>query len=437
MIREELIMICTCEIAGQVRGKAFPARELPMRLARGVGWTPTNIMITTFGVIGDTPFGALGDLMLLPDPAAEVRVDFGDGGAPEHFFLGDICNTDGTPWDCCPRFFLRRALGALESAAGLKLFAAFEQEFIYTGVEARPGASYSLDAFRRQGVFGEVFTAALRQAGVEPDSFLPEYGSRQFEVTTEPAIGVTAADQAVITREIARATAQRLGQRTIFSPIVDPDGVGSGVHVHMSFRDATGRPAIYDPKGDYGLTPTAQQFMAGVLHHLPAIAAVSAPSLVSYIRLTPNRWAPTFANLGERDREAALRICPVFVVPGADPARQYNVEFRTADAAASPYLQLGAIVHAGVDGIRKQLKLPRPGGRHVAAMSEAERKAAGIRPLPRSLAEALDALEATPEARDWFGPVFLDAYLRHKRFEIRLLKDLDPKALCERYAEAY
>src|SRR5262245_56512878 len=68
MIREELIMICTCEIAGQVRGKAFPARELPARLARGVGWTPTNIMITTFGVIGDTPFGALGDLMLLPDP---------------------------------------------------------------------------------------------------------------------------------------------------------------------------------------------------------------------------------------------------------------------------------------------------------------------------------------------------------------------------------
>src|SRR5262249_4293018 len=152
-----------------------------------------------------------GDLMLLPDPAAEVKVDFGDGGAAEHFFLGDVCNTDGTPWDCCPRFFLRRALGALESTVGLQLFAAFEQEFVYSGIEARPGASYSLDAFRRQGIFGEVFTAALRQAGLDPDSFLPEYGSRQFEVTTEPAIGVTAADHAVIIRELARATAHRLG----------------------------------------------------------------------------------------------------------------------------------------------------------------------------------------------------------------------------------
>jgi glutamine synthetase len=437
MIREELIMVCTCEIAGQVRGKGFPARELPSRLARGVGWVPTNIMISTLGPIGDTPFGALGDLMLVPDPAAEVRVDFGDGSAVEHFFLGDTCTTDGSPWECCPRHFLRRALGGLEAESGLKLLSAFEQEFVYTGIEERPGAAYGLDAYRRQGVFGEIFIAALRQAGITPDSFLPEYGARQFEVTCEPAVGLAAADQAVVVREMARATAHRLGQRAIFSPILDPAGVGNGVHIHMSFRDQTGRPAIYDPKGEYGLTPIAQQFMAGVLHHMSAVTAVTAPSVISYIRLTPNRWAPTFANIGERDREASLRICPVFVMAGADPARQYNVEFRTADAAASPYLALGAIVHAGVDGIRKGLKLPRAGGRHVSAMSEAERQAAGIKPLPRSLGEALDALEATTEAKDWFGPVFLEAYLRHKRAEIRMLRDLDPQALCERYALAY
>ena len=64
-----------------------------------------------------------------------------------------------------------------------RLYAAFEQEFVYTGVEELPGAPYSLDAYRRQGIFGEAFTAALRQAGVTPDSFLPEYGARQFEVT--------------------------------------------------------------------------------------------------------------------------------------------------------------------------------------------------------------------------------------------------------------
>ena len=93
--------------------------------------------------------------MIVPDPAAEVRVDFGDGSAPEHFFLGDIRNTDGSPWECCPREFLRRAIATLDDVSGLQLIAAFEQEFVYTGNQQRDGNSYGLGAFRRQGTFGE------------------------------------------------------------------------------------------------------------------------------------------------------------------------------------------------------------------------------------------------------------------------------------------
>src|SRR3954470_11173691 len=133
MIREELIFVGTCDIAGHVRGKGFPARALDARRRTGVGRTHSNLMQTAFGPILDTPFGTGGDLMIVPDPAAEVRVDFLDGTAPEHFFLGDICNTDGSPWECCPRAFLRRAVAALDAASGLELMAAFEQEFVYTG----------------------------------------------------------------------------------------------------------------------------------------------------------------------------------------------------------------------------------------------------------------------------------------------------------------
>jgi glutamine synthetase len=117
-----------------------------------------------------------------------VRVDFGEGiGAPvEHFVLGDIRNTDGSPWECCPREFLRRAIAALQEASGLELTCAFEQEFVYTGIEDRPGHPYSLSAFRRQGPFGESLVAALRAAAVMPDSFLTEYGPRQFEFTVAP-----------------------------------------------------------------------------------------------------------------------------------------------------------------------------------------------------------------------------------------------------------
>ena len=435
MHREPLIMVCTCEIAGRVRGKGFPAGELASRLVKGVGWVPTNTMISALGPIADTPFGATGDMILVPDPATEVNVDFGDGGAAEHWFLGDIRLTDGTPWECCPRDFLRRALAALEEAAGLQLYGAFEHELVYDGVEQLPGAPYSLDAYRRQGIFGEVLMAAMRRAGVEPDSFLPEYGARQYEVTCAPSLGMKAADDAVKLREMARASALRLGHRATFAPILDPNGTGSGVHIHFSFRDGAGKPAMHDPAGDYGLTPVARHFMAGVLAHLPAICAVTAPCPISYIRLRPNRWAPTWVYIADRDREASLRICPVLDLPGADAAGQFNVEFRPADAAASPYLALGALVHAGVDGIRKKLALREP--LKVAAMSDAEREAAGLRRLPQSLGEALDALEATPEARDWFGAVYLDAYLRHKRGEIKMVAELSEDEQCERYALSY
>src|SRR5262249_19285074 len=192
--------------AGRVRGKGFPAKDLPERLVKGVGWVPTNSMISCFGIIGDTPFGATGDLVLVPDPDTEVTVRYDETSPPEHFYLGDVRGTDGRPWSCCPRDVLGRGPAALEAAAGYRLLAAFEQEFVYTGVEDLPGASYSLDAYRRQGIFGEAFTAALRQAGVAPDSFLPEYGARQYEATCRPAIGLRAADDAVILREIYRST---------------------------------------------------------------------------------------------------------------------------------------------------------------------------------------------------------------------------------------
>ena len=435
MKRESLIMVCTCEMAGRVRGKGFPASSRAQRMKTGVGWVPTNSMISCFGPIGDTPFGATGDLILVPDETTEVHVDFGPDHAPEHFFLGDIRETDGSPWSCCPRDFLRRALAALKDAAGLQLYSAFEQEFMYSGIDEVPSSAYTLDAYRRQGIFGEAFIAALRQAGVRPDSFLPEYGARQFEVTTDPMIGIASADHAIVVREMARAVAHRLGHRAIFAPILDPKGVGNGVHIHMSFQDEAGRPVMHDPKGAFGLSTLAQHFMAGVLHHLPAICSVTAPSTVSYLRLTPNRWAPTYAYIADRDREASLRVCPVLTLPGSDASRQFNIEFRPADCAASPYLALGAVVHAGVDGIRKKLGLPK--SHDVPKMSEAERDAAGMTHLPRSLGEALDRLEATPEAKTWFGPVFLEAYLRHKRAEIKMVAGLDEAEQCARYAVIY
>src|SRR5262249_27144677 len=275
--------------------------------------------------------------------------------AAEHFYLCDVRTTEGAAWSCCPRDFLRRAVAALRQEAGLELRAAFEQELVLPETGARPGTSYGHDSFRNPARFGEAFMAAIRRAGATPESFLPEYGTRQFEVTVTPQPALRAADEAVIVREMARAVAHRLGERVILAPMVDLNAVGSGTHIHFSLWDDAGRPVLHDPERPHGLSEIGEYFVAGIQHHLPALTAVTAPSVASYFRLRPNRWAPTWNNVGYRDRGAAIRICPIFPTPHEAPARQFNVEYRVADATASPHIALGAVLHAGVDGIHRKL----------------------------------------------------------------------------------
>jgi glutamine synthetase len=411
---EDLVFVGICDLAAQVRGKSIPACEFTDRVRHGIGYTPANICLSVFGIIGSSPFGTTGDIVLIPDPSTEVRVP-NDNGAQEHFSLADILTKDGDPWPWCPRTFLRRALQRLEKTADCRILASFEQEFVYSGVPSEPKRAYALTSFREQGNFGARLIAALRAAGMTPESFLPEYGPRQFEITVSPAIGMRAADEAVILRELARSLAARAGERAVFSPILSPDGIGNGTHIHLSLRNQAGNPVMHEPGRPYGLSTVGEQFTAGILHHMPALAAITTPTVSSYYRLMPDRWAPTQANISSQDRAAALRICP-------GSASAFNVEYRVADATANPYLALGALIHAGVDGIENQLSLPAP---------------PGMQPLPRTLGEALENLRNTPAAKKWFGPEFLDLYLTFKREEEQSLAGLDPQTICDRYAAVF
>lgn len=438
MMREEVVMLCTSDIAGQIRGKGFPASDLAARLVKGIGWTPTNIMISAHGPIAPSAWGPFGDLVIKPDPETRVRVDFGPDQAAEHFIMGDLCHMDGTPWTVCPRGFLKRVLEAIETRYGLKVKASFEHEFIYEAVEERPNASYALDAFRRQNLFAETYLGALKAAGLTLDTFMPEYGPMQYEVTVGPTTGVTAADQAVAVREIARAVACRMGSRVSFTPILRPDAVGNGVHVHFSLIDAgTGAPVNHDPRHAQGISARAGSFVAGMLAKLPAITAVTAASSISYLRLTPNRWSAAYNNLGFRDREAGVRICPVFATEEAQVAKQYHFEFRAADAAASPYLALGAILAAGLYGLDRKLPLPKVCEGAPQNMSAAQLKAMDIERLPQSLGAALDRFEAETDLAESFGTELKSAYLAHKRFEAEMMAKLTPEEQCEKYRRSY
>jgi glutamine synthetase len=433
--REPFTLACYCDFAGQVRGKGFPTRELQDRWSKGVGWTPTNIMINCFGSIPATPWGATGDLVLRPDPAGEVLLDFGDGGAREHFILGAVENMDGTPWDCCPRNYLRSALAELRTMHGLCLRVAFEHEFTCKGIEPRLGAAYGLDAVRTIGELPEVILAQLDRTGLEPDTFLPEYSPGQFEVTVRPAPGLEAADRAVKLRQVIRSAANRKGLSATFAPILGKGAVGNGVHIHFSLEDENGAPLSHDPAADNGVSTVAGHFIEGILRNGCALCAVTAPSVISYERLRPNAWSASATNLGRRDREAFVRICPVSERPGANVAKSFNFEYRAADAAANPYLALGTLVRAGLDGLARKRGAPMAAtAADMATMPEVERTRRGIVDLPRSLAGALDHFE---NAGDLMPGSIKIPYVMHKRGEIRQVENIEFDALCAMYARVY
>lgn len=431
-----LVLAATCDLAGKVRGKAFPADQLEKRLKRGVGWVPTNVMINCFDSIGDSPFGSLGDLLLIPDPAAEVEADFG-AGAAEHYMLGDIVTLEGAPWDLCTRALLRAALERLHRVAGVRLVAAFEHEFQLKADPVLRNQGFGREAFDLQRPFLGTLMGALKQAGMTPDSVMKEFGPNQYEVVVGPKDGLRAADEAVILRELTRSAARAHGEEATFVPIRDVASVGNGVHVHMSFVDEDGAPVTYDENKPFGMSDLTAAFAAGVLKYMENIVALTAPSVISYERLTPHRWSAAYNNLGFRDREASLRICPVTAKDPAAIARQFNIEYRAADAAACPHLALAAVVHAGVQGIEEGLPSPTPTQEDLSLLSHNELSARGYVRLPTTLEAALARFEASETATGWFPTAFAPVYRAHKDAEIAHLEGMDVARKCAAYEATY
>lgn len=436
MTPKPLIFAATSDLSGKVRGKAFPADQLEKRLVRGVGWTPTNVLINCFDGIGDSPFGSLGDLLLVPDAAAEAKIRLGDGAA-EHFMLGDIITLEGDPWDFCTRSLLKTALERLHNVAGVRLIAAFEHEFQLKHPPQIENQAFGRRGFEVQRGLCETLIGALAENGISPDSIMREFGANQYEVVIGPEEGVRAADAAVFVREMTYSIARHFGEEATFTPIRNTAGVGNGVHIHMSFINDADEPVTYDPDGPCGMSDITDSFAAGVLKYLDRIIAFTAPSVVSYERLTPHRWSAAYNNLGFRDREASLRVCPVTSKDPSAIARQFNIEYRAADAAACPHLALGAVVHAGVQGIEDALKAPDPTEEDLSLLSPEALASRGFVRLPQSLEMALDKACNDDVVASWFPAEFLPVYRAHKEAEIAHLSDCDVEEKCRAYENTY
>jgi len=431
----KMVFVATSDLSGLVRGKSFPISEWEKRSMRGVGWTPTNVQITCFDTIAESPFGSLGDLALVPD--ARTRFQMGGPGNALDIALGDIQSLDGEPWDFCTRSIAKRALRELYDVSGATVLSAFEHEFQLKDAPVRAGDSFGLKGFRDGQAWAEALIAELDRTSCKPDTFMKEYGPSQYEITNKPATGLVSADNAVILRILTDDVLRRFGVGSSFSPILDPGGVGNGVHIHFSFVDDHGAPLTHDASDPFGMSELTRHFIGGVLKYLDQIMALLAPSEISYLRLTPHRWSAAFNNLGYRDREASVRICPVSSRDKEAIARQYNFEVRAVDAAASPYLAYAALVFAGTQGLRDQIEPPSPTQEDLSLCAAEDLAARGVQRLPQSLVQALEAMDGSKAVREWFGDEFVNVYLAHKHKEIAELKGLEWQEKCNRYKEVY
>ncbi|HSV66179.1 MAG TPA: glutamine synthetase family protein [Mycobacteriales bacterium] len=411
--------------AGIVRVKTVPLAGLVQAAAWGVGMSPVfdAFLVDDSVAPGGRPDG---DLRLLPDLDRLTRLAAQPGWA---WAPVDRYTQDGEPYPVCQRLFARRMVDRA-AEAGLQVRMGFEVEWA-VGVEendqfvpACAGPGYGMIRLVELSDYCRAVHVALAAESLPVLQVHPEYAAGQFEVSVGPTDPVAAADAAVLVRETIRAVSARHGLRATFAPVVVAGTVGNGGHVHLSVR-RDGVNLFAGGDRSCGMTADGESFLAGLLAELPALVAIGAPSVPSYLRLVPSHWAGAYQCWGRENREAALR----FVTGSAgEQDRAANAEVKCFDLSANPYLVAGAVLAAGLSTVDKGRRLPEEVTGDPAA--EAGQVAGhGVTRLPQSVPEALGHLERSDTLRGALGERLYESFVDVRRAEVALFAGATPEAV--------
>jgi glutamine synthetase len=413
-----LVRFLWCGNDGTVRAKASTLRGLEGRIRSGIGLTVAMQAMNALDQLQPVDgMGPVGEVRLVPDPETFRALPY----APRTgAMLADHVQLDGEPAPVCQRSFLKRMEARL-AERGAKLEVAFENEFsLAVAVDGQfvpidSGLCFSTISATAAQDYVDELADALEKQGIRLEQYYSELGHGQHEISTAHAPALRAADEQLLVRETIRGVAPRHGMVASLAPKPWLDNAGNGGHIHFSLWEADGsRNRFHDGSAADALSAEARSFIAGVLAHLPGLCGLAAPSFNSYHRIVPQYWAGAYLCWGHDNREAPVRVPSVF--RGMEEAST-NVELKAADASSNPYLAVGGLIAAGLDGLERGLEAPEPVEVDPATIPEEERGERGLRRLPATQAEALEALAADAVLTDALGPVLTESYLAVRRSE--------------------
>jgi len=325
-------------------------------------------------------------------------------------------------------------LGRL-AGRGYRSLASYEAAFYVWGpdgpLDRTPYAgSFALTAAAE---FVAELAETLEEMGIRPEQCHAEVGHGNLELSVGEAEALAAADRRLQVLETIRGVAHRMGLETTMAPKPYLDQAGNGHHLHVSLYSLEDdAPALFDVAG--ALSSPGSGFVAGLLEHLPAVMAFSAPSPNSYQRLAPGMWSSAYAAYGLDNREAAVRLASP--VAGAESATA-NIELKPVDVTANPYLVLAAVLAAGMDGMERNLDPGEPTTVDPATLSDEERDERGIYPLPASLDESLDALERDDVLIEALGEALVRTHVAVARAQAAMARELSPEEVAAAAAMIY
>ncbi|MBS5387911.1 MAG: type I glutamate--ammonia ligase [Clostridiales bacterium] len=329
----------------------------------------------------------------------------------------DIYRADGTPYKGSPRYILKQVVRQAEEM-GYSFKANPECEFFlfHTDDNGRPTtltheqAGYmdlspvDLGENARRDI-----VLTLEDMGYDVESSHHEISPAQHEIDFSMADVMETADKFMTFKVAVRTVAKRHGLHATFMPKPREEVNGSGMHINMALYK-NGKN-IFEDRGDaLGLSREAYSFIAGIFAHIKGMTAFFNPLVNSYKRLVPGFEAPSDITWSSTQRTALIKVCQ-------NRRRECQIELRSPDPSANPYLVFALCLAAGIQGIEEKLQLSPELKVGIRELSEEEKLEQGIQSLPTTLNEALNELSQDEWIAGVVGSPFLECYMKSKRKE--------------------